>query len=1123
MDDPSDDESSSSEATPFTSKTLPKINFRHHRVPRKKKITRTRRPSVDDLDLSRRYNESSPAFAIRIVVMRFLQREPKLAKEFQKQNWFPIFARIDKDSSGFVELAELKQFLRIDLHLTVLSEGVMDALLSAMEKNQSCRGRVTPAEFANFMRRHYQPSSASEDMEPLSELPEDEFGPQRSQRDRVLETLATAFEKTILNYGGSRDWYPLVAQFDKDHRKTIEPADALRIVRVGLRIKPREISDDDVLALVESCHRSSVASSWPTHDNGLKLRLGHVAAYLNKYALPPTADPVPPSDKKKPPRWDYSINTAYSLIESGVPIHTFDDVQPRALPPSQRALVRRVFRAAKKKAIVHDDEQRPEIDDDDEEDDDDIESEELPLAEDSATTTMTAYEPRKGRFVVVDEQKREALNRATKRAALKQRKGVVEAIAREHREHRAAEAERERDRFRAAWDNLTPLLDEWRCDRYQKMIMTEGTLNNTAKLKSSASKQSVFSDVRSRSDVSVSSPTKKRVSSRRRRRSKQRKQPPKLTPDGSVLGELALHPELRYSRYLDLRDRNLKGRVPPQVFALLGELDWYDLTGNDMDRGDPVTAIAVTHTCLKNQRYLRVPGDAQGDSDDEFAFLDDDVRRRNAVAKRKLKLMIPSDGDTVVPEGLAVDDVVELELQQRGPTSAEPLASPRRCIGLREGSLRLRRLALSGQRLDGISLQKLLVELDPVRSTLRDLNLAGSRCGGTLEGIETFGALRLVHLSDCNLQGPLDPAFQLPKLELLSVHSNRLEGSIPASIASRSLKWLYLHGNRLTGAIPVDALVSFTNLETLWLDHNDLADLRQSDFDRLDAVVRGTVRVDTVVPDTPKEDDTQDEEKKTKAMVEMVLRIAFSSSSKKSDWQKVLGDRGDSRTIDLLKFTTAIRRELRVGPDLISNADIASYFASLQWSLGPTIALGRLVGYLTRLPKFEKTTDRCDPIVTARVVALVLRSSNGESLGSLDDGSGTLHFRNFRTFLRRLVTSDHVTDADLRLLWHDITGGGSSSCDAVSIDDLITFLRKKEKRFGVLIERFKQLPIRPSTDSPGQRRPLLKRLASTARRASTATTSFQHHHHPPPGPVPASAQGPQGLHPRGHRRSTLDH
>ncbi|KAJ1447108.1 hypothetical protein M885DRAFT_214942 [Pelagophyceae sp. CCMP2097] len=201
------------------------------------------------------------------------------------------------------------------------------------------------------------------------------------------------------------------------------------------------------------------------------------------------------------------------------------------------------------------------------------------------------------------------------------------------------------------------------------------------------------------------------------------------------------------------------------------------------------------------------------------------------------------DGGTVIPEGLSCPDLLELEMPGRlaaeygpeansrvggGPASPLPrrpgalplLASPR-TLGLAHlGASRLRRLALPGQRLDGCALSDLLGELAGVRETLRELDLSGSRCGGTLEGLADFPGLCEVFLSGCDLEGGLDGLKALRGARILCLHHNGLDAVARDTFdCMPQLHAVFLHHNKLSGPVPAPASV-LASVRHFWLRAN---------------------------------------------------------------------------------------------------------------------------------------------------------------------------------------------------------------------------------------------------------------------------------------------------------------
>lgn len=267
----------------------------------------------------------------------------------------------------------------------------------------------------------------------------------------------------------------------------------------------------------------------------------------------------------------------------------------------------------------------------------------------------------------------------------------------------------------------------------------------------------------------------------------------------TILGHLSRNwTSLRYRRTLDLSDLRLTaGPLPDAVVALLGRLDSYDLSG----------------TRLVDRKLLRCV--------DGKVLVEGPPTQRDVVIPEALR-QLPELIDLEVVPG---NSSVKLNLDRMEPT-------------------KLRRLALPGQRLEGCGLAALVGEMTTTTTTLVELNLAGSRCGGTLASITTLKALRMLHLSDCDLEGPVpDQVFvALDRLVCLSLHYNRLEGAVP-SVGHPCLRDLFLHRNRLKGQLPLATMARcFPKLTNAWFhDNSGLLALR-SEFEAL--AKHCSVRVD---------------------------------------------------------------------------------------------------------------------------------------------------------------------------------------------------------------------------------------------------------------------------------------
>lgn len=265
----------------------------------------------------------------------------------------------------------------------------------------------------------------------------------------------------------------------------------------------------------------------------------------------------------------------------------------------------------------------------------------------------------------------------------------------------------------------------------------------------------------------------------------------------TILGHLSRNwASLRYRRTLDLSDLRLTaGRLPDGFVALLARLDSYDLSGNR----------------LVERKLLR------------------------CVDGKVLVEGPPAQNDVVIPDSLRqLPELVDIEVVPGSSSAKLNLA----CLT----ATTLRRLAVPGQRLVGCGGLASLVTDMPTR-TLVELNLAGSRCSGTLESITTLTALRMLHLSDCDLEGPVPGELfvALRGLVCLSLHYNRLEGVMP-SVDHPCLRDLFLHRNRLHGQLPLASMARWPKLTNAWFhDNSGLLALR-CEFEAL--TKHCTVRVD---------------------------------------------------------------------------------------------------------------------------------------------------------------------------------------------------------------------------------------------------------------------------------------
>jgi Leucine-rich repeat (LRR) protein len=109
---------------------------------------------------------------------------------------------------------------------------------------------------------------------------------------------------------------------------------------------------------------------------------------------------------------------------------------------------------------------------------------------------------------------------------------------------------------------------------------------------------------------------------------------------------------------------------------------------------------------------------------------------------------------------------------------------------------------------------------------LEELNLSDNQLTGTIPtSLSSLTNLRTLSLANNRLEGTLTGAFvqRFTTIATLNLGGNRLSGTIPAELGSlKQLRFLSLRRNQFIGTVP-DALNGATNLETLWLDNNQLA------------------------------------------------------------------------------------------------------------------------------------------------------------------------------------------------------------------------------------------------------------------------------------------------------------
>lgn len=1063
--------------------------------------------------------ESMSQFVCRLMVRRFLSIEPELEYAVHKHNWFPLFARLDRDGSGLIELCDLKHVIRRNLSLeaSVLSDACIEATFREMDVKET--GRMSASDFAEFMRRQYcSELQVKRRGHPLSENADVSSSDSQSQRDRVLGVLKRAFGRVAAWFGG--DWYPLVTRYDRDARRTIEFEEVEQIVRDALKVDSHLISNDDIESLLESCRLASNSSCWPT-SKGNSIRLVHFATWMNKYARPislegggertddlatfasismqsssavPIAKQASKARQPESPRWDFSTSTPYSLVEGGQPIHTFDDFRARELPTPRRGLSQRVLRDAAgiSKSRLHHYRNSTKS----------LTGHESPQDNPPASRQYVSLS---GRFECPAVSNKAAL--ASKWvAARKLRADRARSALRRKEKARREMAAKEDAALVAAWDAVVPCLDEW---RLAQALRQSSSCTDNKKIVITPSEQVLLiGQSRKRSQESID-----RLVSTADPSYEDSEIPENdadLEPDGSLIGYLACHWEsLRNQRSLDLSDLGLIGGIPSSVFALLARLDSYDLSGNALDETrDPFCSIAVQSNRLRSKRRLlilppelRLSPETIETKNIEAVF---EVGSAHRLNESDSVTLIRQDGVLIPKKVNHLRELVEVEI----PGGAEARGAPPSIkLGTeRVATENLRRLSLPGQRLDGRGLSTLLNELGGAHSSLRDLNLAGCRCGGTLVGISAFVALEQLLLNDCDLGGPINEVFSLTRLNCLSLHHNLLDGSIePPATPLPDFRDLFLHHNAFTGVIPIFELVArMPRLRRAWFDHNQFdvvpasvlaAASHTRDF-RVDAVVDDSTKKETEEdstldsggdahmlaslqedagsPSPPVESTTEAQAEdaakdaaKAKNRIDTMLQQSFSQVKSRfnNDWHSLLTrcDRDNDRGVDKTDFISAVRRELHLAPDQIQTTEICSHFEDLLTSIGSVrhgkIAVGRMASYFNRriLPVSESIAQQAvDPYIVANVIATILRTlPHAASLHAtlrplaLNSVTGEITFRNFKTFVRRSLDCSEVSDRDLRDVWRQIDTQASG---IVSVDTFVKFVRKLHKRHSSLIE-----------------------------------------------------------------------
>jgi Leucine-rich repeat (LRR) protein len=110
---------------------------------------------------------------------------------------------------------------------------------------------------------------------------------------------------------------------------------------------------------------------------------------------------------------------------------------------------------------------------------------------------------------------------------------------------------------------------------------------------------------------------------------------------------------------------------------------------------------------------------------------------------------------------------------------------------------------------------------DSLPGALTRINVSNNQFTGNIPAYESDELVFFWAVNN-QLEGIIEPGFNLPVLEQLELGGNGLTGSIPDDITNlTSLLRLGLAGNSLTGEIP-DNIGNLTNLELLFLDNNRL-------------------------------------------------------------------------------------------------------------------------------------------------------------------------------------------------------------------------------------------------------------------------------------------------------------
>mmetsp|Transcript_12319 Transcript_12319/g.23032 ORF Transcript_12319/g.23032 Transcript_12319/m.23032 type:complete len:2958 (-) Transcript_12319:91-8964(-) len=225
-------------------------------------------------------------------VARVKKKLTDIARSHAAKPWPTLFRKYDRDDSGDINFAEFKQVVREGAQVpqSDLSDEDLQVLFMAADKSHD--GSINyKTEFLPWLKNNQQQAYKKEVSDVKDAQQEMAFqeavamaeGTRGTMDAETLAKRAAATKKKMVNSArshGAKAWPTLFRNYDRDDSGEIDFKEFLKLIREGAKIKPAEISDEDLLILFDTADRG--------HDGNINYKREFLP-WLNNKEPPPQA------------------------------------------------------------------------------------------------------------------------------------------------------------------------------------------------------------------------------------------------------------------------------------------------------------------------------------------------------------------------------------------------------------------------------------------------------------------------------------------------------------------------------------------------------------------------------------------------------------------------------------------------------------------------------------------------------------------------------------------------------------------------------------------------------------------------------------------------------------------